>query len=152
MILSRQDETGRKHPRKVQLVTFVLLSLAAPAEAQEHHRFKLPVTLLAAAASADVASTMTIARHNARYAPGARTENNPIISWMEPKIGTGPMVTIAGAAEIGAFWLACHRWCDSHPQLMKWAFLAGATAHGMATAGNVLSARDAAENRRRLRL
>lgn len=136
--------------RKVTAVTFALLLLALSASAQERHAFKLPLTLLAAAGAADVSTTMSMARHNAVYAPGTHTENNPLIAWMEPKIGTGPMLAISGAVELGAFWLACHHLCDSHPKLMKYAFMAGAAAHGMATAGNVLSQMDDAAYRRRL--
>lgn len=116
---------------------FVLL--ASTAQAQE----RLPVALLAAAGSVDIASTMAIAHHNDRYAPGSATEHNPLIAWMEPKIGTGPMLTIAAAAEAGAFWLACQRLCRTHPKLMKAALLIGAAAHGGAAAGNVVSIRTA---------
>lgn len=149
---ARGIKRSHKGSERLHIVTLVLslLLLASSVHADESHRFRLPMTLLAAAGAADVTSTMFNAGHNARYSPGAQTEHNPLIAWMEPKMGTGPMLAIAGAVEVGAFWVACHRWCETHPGLMRTAMLLGASAHGLATAGNVLSARDAAANRRRL--
>lgn len=124
----------------VLIVTTVTLALlASSAQAQEHHRLRLPVLLMAAAGSVDIASTMHNAHYNAVHAPGAQTENNPLIAWMEPKIGTGRMLTIAAVAEVGILVTACHFLCEHHPTLMKTAFLVGAGAHGTAATWNLLS-------------
>lgn len=122
-----------------------MLLLATPAQAQT---LKLPVFLLISAGTADISSTLVNSRAQTQYNPGMGTENNPLIAWMEPRIGTAGMLTVGAAAELGAFWLACRRWCESHPNLMKWGLLTGAAAHGMAATGNILSARDAAAWRR----
>lgn len=134
--------------RKLHVVTLALCLLAAPVAAEEHS-FRLPIAVLAAAGTADIASTMVIARANGRDNPGSGTENNPLINWMEPTMGTGGMLTVSAALEVGAFWIACRALCKNHPKLMKSAFLIGGLAHGMAATGNVLNHRDA-ESRRKL--
>jgi hypothetical protein len=134
-----------------RVVVLVALTLcASAASAQERNALKLPAALLLTAGAADISSTMFIASQNARYAPGVYNEHNPIINWMEPTIGTGPMVAIGAAAEIGAFALACLKWCDTHPKLMKWAMLIAGGAHGTAFTTNMQSHRDAVAARRRL--
>lgn len=127
---------------------FMLITISSTVSAQDRHGLKLPAVLLATAGAIDISSTLHNSTQQARYTPGSGVEQNPLIAWMEPRMGTAGMLTVASTVELGAFWLACRRWCETHPKLMKWGLLTGAAAHGMAAAGNILSARDAAAWRR----
>lgn len=127
--------------RTVHVAFTLLILLGGSASAQESHglrRYKLPVTLLAGAASTDVSSTLLIAHYNRDHPnPGFRTEQNPLVGWMEPRLGTPVMLAVGAAIEATAVVVACKLLCESHPKLMKWGLLTGAAAHGTAATNNL---------------
>lgn len=136
---SRAYTTVLKSRRKVTHVTSVLclLLLASSASAQDLSHYKLPVTLLTSAATVDISSTLVMARYNQAHDPTFRAEQNPIVGWMEPRIGTPGMLAVGAAIELTAMLVACKLLCEHHPKLMKWGLLTGAAVHGAAATSNL---------------
>lgn len=139
--VSRPHETARGRGERLHRVTLglALLLLASTASAQELglSRYKLPVVLLAGAATVDIGSTLMMAHYNQVHDPTFRSEKNPIVGWMEPRIGTPGMLAVGAAIEVTAMLVACKLLCEQHPKLMKWGLLTGAAVHGVTTTSNL---------------
>lgn len=135
-----RDETGHNthlRTRKVAVLVATALLVAASASAQDLGRYKLPVTLLAGAATVDISSTLMMAHYNQVHDPTFRSEKNPIVGWMEPRIGTPGMLAVGAAIEVTTMLVACKLLCEQHPKLMKWGLLTGAAVHGVTTTSNL---------------
>lgn len=87
----------------------------------------------------DMASTLLVARNVHRYEPGRTVENNPALSWMEPKLGIGGTLAVAAVGELALLDAVCHAWCRDHPRRMQALLWGLAATHASLAARNLRS-------------
>ena len=110
----------------------VILFCARPntAHAEEPVSLRLPTITYFSAAGADVASSLYTSHWGGR-------EANPMVSWLEPSIGTGGMLAVGEAVDVTAV-LLLQRWLGRrHPAIARAALYGAAAARFYIAAGNV---------------
>lgn len=134
------------------IIACLLLLVASPLAAEDRPHLKIPAALMGAAGALDIYSTMTLVNANKRAGGDGGHERNPIVGWMEPKIGTGKMLAVGAAMELGVLWVTCKLLCENHPQFMRASMFLAGSAHAFAATGNYFSHTEAQAERRRLGL
>jgi hypothetical protein len=124
---------------------FIAPFIATPLYAQEdtnQEPITWPMALWAAAGAADITSSVLADRAARRLDHGQyfAREGNPLVGWLQPRIGQGPMLVIGAAAEIGTAWVACRLLRRKHPKVMRYILAGAVGAHETATAFNVRAA------------
>jgi hypothetical protein len=126
---------------RVRLVTILgFLCGATPAFAQSPAS-KLAHVVYVAAAGSDVGSQLYSSHYGGH-------EANPVVSWMEPRLGIVGTLAVGEAMDAAAVILWNRRIAARHPRITSWGLLAVAGARFYITSSNIRKGREFRDFRR----